>query len=176
MRTIVTGIIVFILWSILCTWFYLAYIKGSATDETAVADQPVAEATPAETDSLSTTIEPEINLESPGTYAVHHEFDRSEIIPDEEFDNFIVRLKAFREQVPGIKLNVIGHTDYVGSESYNYNLGMRRAKNTKDYLVRMGVPGQIIAISSEGETSPVATNETDAGRAKNRRTEIHVIE
>jgi OOP family OmpA-OmpF porin len=174
MRTIVTGTIVFILWSALSTWYYLTYIKGSAPDESAVMEQPVPEMAPAEEDTLPTAIEPVATLESPGSFTVYHEFNRSGIIPDAEFDNFIGKVMAFYEQTPGSRLNVTGHTDYVGSENYNYDLGMRRAQSTRDYLLKMGVPGSIINISSKGETAPIATNETDQGRAKNRRTEILV--
>ena len=176
MRTIITGIIVFILWSALCTWFYLAYIKGPAPDETVQTDQSVVEMTPASADTTSTVIEQETIIESPGSYTVYHEFDRSEIITDLEFDNFIDQVITYREQTPGSKLNVTGHTDNVGSDSYNHNLGLRRAQSTMDYLERNGIPGQIIIIASEGESAPVTTNETDAGRAKNRRTEIHVTD
>lgn len=176
MRTIVTGIIVFILWSALCTWYYLRYIKGSEPEETPKTEQTMSEMTPEVQDSLPAVAEPEPVVESPGSYTVHHEFNRSEIIPDPGFDSYVEKLMAFREQVPDSKLDVTGHADNIGSDNYNYRLGMRRARSTFDYLVKMGIPGEIITVSSKGESDPVATNETDAGRANNRRTEIHIIE
>jgi OOP family OmpA-OmpF porin len=174
MRTIVTGVIVFILWSALSTWYYVNYIKGEPA-ETAEPTEAVADTSGADRGSASGP-EEEVTIESPGSFTVYHEFDRSEIIPDPEFDRFIKELVNYVDQVPASRLDVTGHTDYIGTENYNYGLGMRRAQSTSDYLEKMGVSGEIIRISSEGENSPVATNETATGRAQNRRTEIHINE
>lgn len=176
MRTILTGIIVFILWSALCTWYYLNYIKAQPADEAPPPEELVADTVPAEEGTATTLTEPEPKLESPGPFTVYHDFNESEIIPDPEFDNYIKKLVDYADQVSSSKLNVTGHTDNIGSESYNKRLGMSRARKTMDYLVKMGISGQIISISSEGESAPVANNETENGRAKNRRTEIHINE
>src|SRR5262245_66529194 len=68
---------------------------------------------------------------------------------------------------------VAGHTDSVGSESYNYELSRRRAENVAGYLMteRKIDPVRIITVGY-GEKAPVAENKTEAGRAKNRRVEI----
>jgi outer membrane protein OmpA-like peptidoglycan-associated protein len=71
---------------------------------------------------------------------------------------------------------VTGHTDYIGSDDYNYRLGQSRAESTRDYLISKGIPGQMITISSKGESTPIASNETNSGRAQNRRTEIEINE
>jgi len=174
MRTIVTGIIVFVLWSVLCTWFYLTHIKGPAADENAPVEQAVTEAAPAEPEPM--VIEPETTVESPGSYTVYHQFDRSTIIPDPQLDSYIENLEAYKNETPGTRINVVGNTDYIGTEDYNYQLGLRRAGSTKDYLVKKGIPAEMITVSSKGETAPIATNSTDSGRARNRRTEIQITE
>ncbi|MEH6635469.1 MAG: OmpA family protein [Halioglobus sp.] len=71
-------------------------------------------------------------------------------------------------------IDVIGHTDNIGSEDYNQELSERRAMAVKDYLVSEGVDGSIIDASGNGEDDPVASNDTDEGRALNRRVDIHV--
>jgi len=71
-------------------------------------------------------------------------------------------------------IDVIGHTDSIGSEDYNQDLSERRAMAVRDYLVANGVAADIIDVSGKGETAPVASNDTDEGRAKNRRVDIHV--
>lgn len=71
-------------------------------------------------------------------------------------------------------IDVIGHTDSIGSETYNQGLSVRRAKAVSDYLVSQGIDAAIIDVVGKGKSEPVASNETDAGRAQNRRVEIHV--
>ncbi|RLA53560.1 MAG: hypothetical protein DRQ65_06030 [Gammaproteobacteria bacterium] len=73
-----------------------------------------------------------------------------------------------------VDINVIGHTDSLGSEEYNQGLSERRAHAVKEYMVSEGVNGDIIDVTGEGELNPVADNSTDEGRALNRRVDIHV--
>ena len=73
-----------------------------------------------------------------------------------------------------VDLDVIGHTDSMGSEEYNQGLSERRAAAVRDYLVANGVAADIIDVSGRGETDPVADNATDEGRALNRRVDIHL--
>jgi OmpA-OmpF porin, OOP family len=65
-----------------------------------------------------------------------------------------------------------GHTDSRGTDAYNQKLSERRAQTVKEYMVSQGIPAAKITIAGKGETQPVATNNTDAGRAKNRRVDI----
>ena len=69
-------------------------------------------------------------------------------------------------------VEVAGHTDSTASEAYNQNLSERRAKVVYNYLVNKGVAASRMTWNGYGELSPIATNDTDAGRAKNRRTEL----
>jgi outer membrane protein OmpA-like peptidoglycan-associated protein len=72
----------------------------------------------------------------------------------------------------GIPIFVCGHTDITGSASHNAILSLRRAEVVTDYLVARGVSRQFIKTQGFGSTYPVAGNDTLAGRALNRRTEI----
>jgi outer membrane protein OmpA-like peptidoglycan-associated protein len=71
-------------------------------------------------------------------------------------------------------IDIIGHTDSVGTQIYNASLSERRASAVAEYLISLGVNGAIIDTAGMGELDPVDTNNTDAGRAKNRRVEILV--
>lgn len=74
----------------------------------------------------------------------------------------------------GLKLAVEGHTDSVGSETYNQQLSEKRAQSARDYLVSQGVPAASIKSQGFGESNPIETNDTAQGRQKNRRVEIVV--
>jgi len=69
---------------------------------------------------------------------------------------------------------VAGHTDSVGGNAYNVKLSDKRAASVKDYLVSQGVPADKISSQGFGEDNPIASNETDTGRAQNRRVEMQI--
>jgi OmpA-OmpF porin, OOP family len=70
---------------------------------------------------------------------------------------------------------VTGHTDYVGSKDYNYQLGMQRAEKIKMLLAKNGIDINRIQVASKGEEAPVYSNKTVKGRSKNRRVEIAIL-
>ena len=72
-------------------------------------------------------------------------------------------------------IDVYGHTDSTGSDAYNQTLSERRAASVADYLSSHGVQAARIATRGFGETQPIASNETDEGRAANRRVEIKIV-
>jgi len=75
---------------------------------------------------------------------------------------------------PGLKLEVEGHTDSVGSDSSNQTLSERRAQGARDYLVNQGVSADSIVSRGFGSTKPISTNDTIEGRQANRRVELVV--
>ena len=79
-------------------------------------------------------------------------------------------------QNPVTTVRIIGHTDSTGSDAVNGPLSVNRASATRDYLVSRGVAMNRIAIDGHGSREPIASNDTAAGRAKNRRVEIFVAE
>lgn len=76
---------------------------------------------------------------------------------------------------PAMQVEIGGHTDNVGDDASNMRLSEQRAKAVRDYLVSRGVKADRLAYRGYGETLPVATNDTDLGRAKNRRTTFKVV-
>jgi outer membrane protein OmpA-like peptidoglycan-associated protein len=75
-----------------------------------------------------------------------------------------------------VTVQVVGHTDSQGGESYNQTLSLHRAESVRNYLVGQGVPSSRVLTDGRGETQPIADNTTEAGRAKNRRVEIFLRE
>lgn len=70
---------------------------------------------------------------------------------------------------------VIGHTDSVGAETYNQGLSERRSQAAVNHLTSIGVNRSRLIVEGRGETEPIATNDTDAGRSLNRRIEIIIV-
>ena len=102
------------------------------------------------------------------------EFDKSDLHEQgkaelHELDEYIKS-----KGVKVVDINVIGHTDSLGSEEYNQGLSERRANSVMEYMVSEGIDASIIDVSGEGESNPIADNSTAEGQAKNRRVEIHV--
>lgn len=75
-----------------------------------------------------------------------------------------------------VMVDVIGHTDSRGSDSINQPLSVRRADAVRTYFETRGVPSPRINIAGVGSTQPVASNETDSGRAQNRRVEVFLTD
>lgn len=78
------------------------------------------------------------------------------------------------QRYPNTIIHVVGHTDSVGSESYNMKLSERRAQSVVDYLSSRGVSSSRLYAIGKGESEPRATNDNEAGRQLNRRVELFV--
>jgi OOP family OmpA-OmpF porin len=83
---------------------------------------------------------------------------------------------ALLKSIPGLKVEISGHTDATGDDAFNLDLSRRRAISVRDRLVEQGLSGARFATAGFGETRPIADNETPEGRQRNRRTEFRVIE
>jgi len=101
------------------------------------------------------------------------DFDKSDLKPNAKEN--IQKLVASMNNNPETDILVVGHTDNVGKASYNQGLSERRAASVKSYAVAQGLAGNRIKTKGKGATEPIASNETDAGRAENRRVEIVIV-
>jgi outer membrane protein OmpA-like peptidoglycan-associated protein len=94
-------------------------------------------------------------------------FDSADLTPNskELLDSVAASLKQF----PDVRVEVAGHTDSRGNDTYNLKLSQRRAESVRDYLISMGIESSRLTARGYGESQPVATNSTEEGRAENRR-------
>ena len=109
------------------------------------------------------------------TYAAdaYFDFDKSVLKPEAQ-----AKLADLVDKTKGINLEVIiavGHTDAVGTPTYNQKLSVRRAEAVKQFLVSKGVENNRVYTEGKGEANPVADNKTAEGRSKNRRVEVEVV-
>ncbi|MGD8858925.1 MAG: OmpA family protein [Myxococcales bacterium] len=103
------------------------------------------------------------------------EFNKSEI--REESHGLLDEIVGVLQDNPQIKkVSIEGHTDSDGSEKYNKELSEGRAAAVKKYLVDHGVAAERLSSKGLGESKPIASNETDAGKEKNRRVEFLITE
>jgi OmpA-OmpF porin, OOP family len=103
------------------------------------------------------------------TLKVNFDFDKSDIKP--EYHATLAEFASYmRQQQSFTVVEIAGHTDSKGSDEYNMKLSQRRAKSVRDYLVnKLGMDGKLFSAVGYGESKPIASNDTDAGRAENRR-------
>jgi outer membrane protein OmpA-like peptidoglycan-associated protein len=102
-----------------------------------------------------------------------YDFDSAEIRPAAAEN--LRSLAASLARYPDTELLIVGHTDSVGADAYNYNLSMRRADAALRYLQAQGVAANRLTAVGRGEWEPIATNETEAGRQANRRIEVAIF-
>jgi OOP family OmpA-OmpF porin len=100
------------------------------------------------------------------------EFNSAELRPEAEVLLGKVGTALMSDELVGFHFSVEGHTDSVGSESYNATLSEERADAVKAYLIARGVPESKLTTFGYGEARPVASNDSDAGRQRNRRVEV----
>jgi len=104
---------------------------------------------------------------------VYFDFDKATIKPI-SFAILDQVAKVMNDR-PTITVRVEGHTDSYGSDAYNQKLSDRRVHSVVQYLVKKGIPAARLQGQGFGESRPIAPNDTDEGRAKNRRTEFHIV-
>ena len=99
-------------------------------------------------------------------------FNSTEILPDGRAN--LQTLASSLEKYPNSDILIVGHTDSVGTDAYNLDLSQRRAQAASAYLQQLGVPASRLHAVGKGESEPIQSNDTDAGRAQNRRVEIAI--
>lgn len=101
------------------------------------------------------------------------DFDSSKLRPTA--DAKLQPVVDFAKKYPDAGMDVRGHTCNIGTQVYNQKLSERRAASVKAYLVKKGIDANRITTKGYGETEPIADNKTKAGRAANRRVEVHYV-
>ena len=104
---------------------------------------------------------------------IYFDFDKTTLKPESfvELDKVVEFLMAN----PSVEIEIAGHTDSKGSDDYNLNLSQGRSQSVVDYLNSQGIDSYSLSAHGYGETRPIDTNDTDEGRASNRRVEFTVL-
>jgi outer membrane protein OmpA-like peptidoglycan-associated protein len=105
-----------------------------------------------------------------GNRTVLFEFDSAALTPEAEA--ILERYAGFLQRNPGAHVQIGGHTDNVGDAGFNQTLSVNRANAVRDFLLARNIPAAQLTTAGHGETQPTATNDTDEGRALNRRVDL----
>jgi OmpA-OmpF porin, OOP family len=104
---------------------------------------------------------------------IYFEFDKDELMP-RSFVELNKLLKILRDN-PKLSIEILGHTDALGEDNYNLDLSRRRAESVVKFLLDNKIAKTRLRARGQGERQPIATNDTDEGRAQNRRVEFVVL-
>ncbi|MBX3102402.1 MAG: PD40 domain-containing protein [Bacteroidetes bacterium] len=104
---------------------------------------------------------------------IFFDFDQATLKAESRIE--LEKLLRFLQANPTVKVEIRGHTDNEGTDSYNLRLSDQRAKAVAAWLLERGIPADRLQAKGYGETEPVAPNDTDASRARNRRTEFRIV-
>ncbi len=99
-------------------------------------------------------------------------FDFNSAVVKPEYYPLLDRVADILKENPGLRVEIQGHTDSIGPEEYNMQLSKRRAQAVADYLAGQGIGSDLMTVEGIGEADPVASNDTEDGRARNRRVQI----
>ncbi len=103
-------------------------------------------------------------------------FDVDSYMLNERSTAELDKIYQFLDQNSGVKIEISGHTDSTGTDAYNLELSGKRAEQVVDYLTSRGVKSDRLVARGYGSSRPVADNATEEGRAKNRRTELTILQ
>ncbi|MHB1092622.1 OmpA family protein [Thiobacillus sp.] len=152
--------------------------KGTEVDADGCPIPVAAAATPAPVAELAPESPVVAPVPAPAPHrlvleGVNFEFDRATLRPEDGdvIDKDMATLKEWGD----VKVEVAGHTDSVGSDRYNMDLSLRRANTVRNYLISKGIAADRLVAKGYGESQPIASNDTDEGRFKNRRVELNQI-
>ena len=108
-----------------------------------------------------------------GSDHLKFEFDKADLRPEDR--ELLSRIAGIILTSHDYTISVNGHTDDVGSDAYNQTLSERRAQAVRDYLVKAGLPAQILSVQGHGKSLPLVRGTSEAARAKNRRVELGLV-
>jgi outer membrane protein OmpA-like peptidoglycan-associated protein len=166
--------------------------EAASASETAARASETAARAQAEADRIRKKAEAEVNrleaalgqiaetrrtalglVMSLGSDYLKFEFDKADLRTEDR--ELLSRVAGILMTSQDFTISVNGHTDDVGSEAYNQKLSERRAQAVRDYLVKAGLPAEIVTVEGHGKALPLVPGTSDAARAKNRRVELGIV-
>jgi len=153
------------------TYVALWVARGNGDDVDVCLDKLTAE--PMNLDQMVTAEGMQKSLNETGRvnlYGIHFDFDKDTITPESQ--STIDEISKLMQSNPALRLQVVGHTDTQGGEAHNKDLSNRRAASVIGALVQKGIAAKRFTARGAGASEPVAPNDTEDGRAKNRRVEL----
>lgn len=168
MRPLVIGIILFLAWLIISSWYYSRHIFP--VDET--VQETISEAAVPEPAVLppDEPVLPEI----PGDITLYFDFNKTAILNPDALGTFMQECRAYLDADSNACLILTGHTCDIGTATYNMDLGMRRASSVRAYLLGDSETVVCIELLSKGEEDPAEENSTETNRKLNRRVVAHI--
>jgi len=167
MKTLTTGLIIFLVWSAASTYYYVCKIRDLCCDQTEKTEVVIRNERPKEEPPAKPIV-------APDSLILHFDYNDTSFIPESELKAYAERAKEYLDSHPDKKLYITGNTDAIGSEAFNIRLGMERAVNAEEYFTGIGIDKDRIVIQSGSKDEPVASNKTAEGRAENRRVRIYI--
>ena len=104
---------------------------------------------------------------------IYYEFNKSSLT--DESKAALQNLYELLSENPKMVVEISSHTDDIGKDAYNLKLSQNRAQSVVDYLIYLGIESKRLIPKGYGESTPIAPNNTEAGRQENRRTEFKII-
>ncbi|RFS13836.1 OmpA family protein [Emticicia sp. C21] len=170
-------LLLILLWSLGYSWFWNCHRKPYCYSGTVVSldnipvMDSVAVPTNQSTDTVQLTAEEQILFKPLDVYFVS---GQTAILHTPEVDTFLVTARRYLAKFPEKQLLITGHTDDNGAEDANQMLSEIRADKVKSLLTAEGIKAEQMVTEGKGEKEPVTTNDTDEGKAKNRRATIRL--
>jgi outer membrane protein OmpA-like peptidoglycan-associated protein len=104
------------------------------------------------------------------------EFDSNQAAIRSSSEAALEKAASVLNEYPSLRIEIVGHTDNRGGREHNVELSQRRAEAVRENLIKRGIDANRIRAKGEGPDLPLTTNDTAAGRQKNRRIEFRVIQ
>ncbi len=139
----------------------------------APAAQPAAQPAQKEEPKPPVVLTAPIGAKQVEPATVFFDFDKSDLKAEATatLDTLVAKAQGKKVEV----MIVVGHTDSIGTQNYNQKLSVRRAESVKAYLISKGIDKDCIYSEGKGKDAPARSNDTEEGRAKNRRAEVELV-
>jgi OOP family OmpA-OmpF porin len=162
MRILITGFAVFVIWSFFSTWLFTDVLRQAARKP--VTEVAIPQPSNASADSLA-----KLDAMMPKDLTILFDFDKFKFKTDPQLETNLGEFKSWLEKNPESVLMVTGFTDLVGGDTYNQDLGLKRALEVQKYLETAGFPAARLKAESKGKQDPASGYITPEDRAASRR-------